>query len=57
MPSQALGNKGKYYKHLYYVFRFLYKVEYDNNKFNNAPTYTYNRVMQLLEMAGVVESE
>ena len=59
MSSQALGKKGKwvYCKHLYYVFRFLCKVDYESDKFIYAPTYTYNEVMRLLELAGVVECE
>ena len=46
MSSQALGKKGKwvYCKHLYYVFRFLCKVDYESDKFIHAPTYTYNEV-------------
>ena len=31
----CFGNKGRcvYYKHLYYVFKLLCKVDYDNNNF------------------------
>jgi hypothetical protein len=59
MSSQALRKKGKlvYCKHLYYVFRFLCKVHYESNKFIHASTYTYNEVMRLLELVGVVECE
>ena len=59
MSSQALGKKGKwvYCKHLYYVFRFLCKVDYESDKFIHAPTYTYNEVMRLLELVGVVKCE
>ena len=55
MSSQSLGKKGKYVycKHLYYVFRLLCKVDYDWNKFIYAPMYSYIKVMQLLELAGV----
>ena len=35
----------------------LCKVDYDNDKFIHAQTYTYNKVMRLLEVAGVVEHE
>jgi hypothetical protein len=57
MSSQSLGNKEKwvYCKHLYYVFRFLCKLNYDSDKFIHAPTYSYNEVMRLLEFVGVVE--
>ena len=59
MFSHALGKKGKwvYYKHLYYVFRFLCKVDYESDKFIHAPTYTYNEVIQLFELVGIVEYE
>ncbi len=46
-----------YCKHLYYVFIILCKVDYESNKFIHAPTYTYNEVKRLLELAGVVECE
>ena len=32
-------------KHHYYVFRFLCKMDYENDKFIHAPTCTYNEVM------------
>jgi hypothetical protein len=43
-----------YCKHLYYVFRFLCKVDYDIDKFIHAPSYFYNEVMRLLELSSVV---
>jgi hypothetical protein len=57
MSSQCLGNKEKCVncKHLYYVFRFLCKLKYDSDKFIHAPTYSYNEVIRLLELVGVVE--
>ena len=57
MSSQSLGKKRKwvYCKHLHDMFRFMCKVDYDNDKFIHAPTYTYNKVMRLLELANVVE--
>jgi hypothetical protein len=59
ISSHALGKKGKcvYCKHLHYVFRFLCKVDYERDKFIHAPTYTYNEVIRLLELVGIVESE
>ena len=59
MSSQALGKNEiwVYCKHLYYVFRFLCKVDYESDKFIHAPRYTYNVVMRLLELASVVECE
>ena len=44
-----------YCKHMFYEFVFLSKVNYDNGNFVHAPTYTYNKVMQLLEFVGFVE--
>lgn len=40
---------------MYYVFQFLFKMDYDNDKFIHAPTFTHNEVMQLLELARNVE--
>jgi hypothetical protein len=59
MSSHALGKKRKwvYCKHLHYVFGFLCKVDYESDKFIHAPTYTYNEVMRLLELVGIVECE
>lgn len=36
-------------QHLYYVARILCKVDYNNDKFIHAPTYSDNGVMWLLE--------
>ena len=56
MSFGALGKVGKwiYHKHLYDVFQFLCKVDHKTDKLIHAPTYTYNVVIQLLELAGVV---
>ena len=37
--------KWVYFKHSYYVFRFMCKVDYDNGKAIHAWTYNYNEVM------------
>ena len=37
------------------MFNFLYKVDYKSVKFIHVLMYTYNKVMQLLELLGVVE--
>lgn len=59
MSSGVLGEKMLQvsYKHFYYVFKFLCKLDYENNKFIHAPTHTYNEVMHLLELVGEVEHE
>lgn len=40
-----------YCKHLYYVFKNLCKMNYNNDISIHAPTYTYNKVMCLLKLA------
>ena len=44
-------------KQLHHLFRFLCKVDYDNDKFNHALMFTNNKVICLLELVGVVGSE
>ena len=34
---------------------FGLQVDYESDKFIHTPTYAYNEVIQLLELAGVVE--
>lgn len=46
-----------YYKHLYEVFGFLCKVDYDMDKFIHATPYTYNEVMRFLKLVDIVECE
>jgi hypothetical protein len=57
MLSLGVGKKGQWIscKHLYYVFRYLCKVDYTTDKFIHAPTFSYNEVMRLLELAGVAK--
>ena len=35
------------------MLRLLCKVDYESDKFINAPTYTYDEVMRLLELVGM----
>lgn len=53
----AVGKRGQWvsYKHLYYVLRYLCKVDYAIGKFIHARTFSYNEVMHLLELDGVAE--
>ena len=46
ISSQSLGKKMKwmYCKHLYYVFRFLCKADYGNDKFIHTPSFVFNRM-------------
>ena len=57
MSSKAASRKWVPCKHLYYVFWYLCKMNYETDKFIHQPTYSYNEVMQILELAGVVEKE
>ena len=40
---------------LYYVLKYLCKVDYATDKFIHAPTFNYNEMMCHLELAGVVK--
>lgn len=53
----ALGKRSQWvsYKHLYYMFRHLCKVDFATNNFIHAPAFSYNEVMHILELAGVAE--
>lgn len=44
-----------YCKYLYYEFKIMSKVNYDDNKFIQTPTHTYNKAMRPFELVGVVE--
>lgn len=59
MSSRSLEKKknGCTANIFYYVLRIMYKVDYDGDKFVLVSTFTYNKVMWLLEFAGVLESE
>lgn len=51
------GNKGQWVfcKHLYYIFKYMCNVDYATDKFIHAPTFIYNEVMCLLELACVAK--
>ena len=44
-----------YCKRVYYMYKFLCKVDHNTDKFTHAPMYTYNEGMWLLELANIVE--
>ena len=52
-----MGKKGQWVscKHLYYVFRYLCKVDYAIDKIIHAPTFNCNEVMHLLKLVGVAK--
>ena len=56
MMSGALGKQLQwiYCKHVYYIFRYICKMDYKVDTFMHAPSYSYNEVMQVLELAAVI---
>lgn len=57
MTSETLGKRGqwKYCKHVYYIFRYLCEMDYKVDTFMHAPSFSFNEVMRVLEMAKVAE--
>ena len=57
MMSGALGKRLQwiYCKHVYYIFRYLCKMDYKVDTFMHAPSYSYNEVMRILELAAVIQ--
>ena len=47
--------KQVYCKHLNYVFKFLCQMDFRIDSFILSPTYTYNEIVQLLDLARVIE--
>ena len=56
MMSGALEKRLQwiYCKHVYYIFRYLCKMDLKVDTFMHAPSYSYNEVMQVLELAAVI---
>ena len=56
MMSGALGKRLQwiYCKQVYYIFRYLCEMDYKVDTFMHAPSYSYNEVMQVLELAAVI---
>ena len=56
MMSGALEKRLQwiYCKHVYYIFRYICKMDYKVDTFMHAPSYSYNEVMQVLELAAVI---
>lgn len=55
ISSMAGGRFGQWVscKHLYYIFKFFYKVDYVIDKFIHAPKFNYNEVVHLLNLMGM----
>ena len=56
MMSGALGKRLQwiYCKHVYYIFHYLCKMDYKVDTFMHAPSYSYNEVMQVVELATII---
>ena len=56
MMSGALGKwlQWIYCKHVYYILWYLCKMDYKMDTFMHAPSYSYNEVMRILELATVI---
>ena len=57
MMSGALRKRLQwiYCKHVYYILWYLYKMDYKVDTFMHAPSYSYNKVMRVFELVGVIE--
>ena len=55
--SFEVGKRGQWVscKHLYYVFKYLCKVDYATDKFFHVLTFSYNEAMCLLELANIAQ--
>jgi hypothetical protein len=59
MVSETLGKKKvwKYCKHMYYIFRYMCKMDPKKDTFMHAPSFSYNEVIRVLEVMGVVQPD
>ena len=44
-----------YCKHIYYIFKYFYKVDYTIFMFIHVPIFSYNKVMCILHLACIAE--
>jgi hypothetical protein len=51
------NEKWVYYKHVYYIFWYLCKVDYIIETFIHASSFSFKEVICILEFAGIVEEE
>ena len=56
MMFGALGKQLQwiYCKHVYYILRYLSKMDYKMDTFMHPSSYSYNEVMRILELAAVI---
>ena len=57
MNGTSIGKRGMYIncKHLYYIFRYLCKLDYKKDTFIHAPTLSWDEVKQVLLAAGIIK--
>jgi hypothetical protein len=56
MGVASIGKRAPYVncKHLYYIFRYFYKMNCQNDKFIHSPSFSFNEVKQLLVQAQII---
>jgi len=56
MAASTIGGRQQYVncKHLYYLFRYFYKVDVYDDVFIHAPTYNFNELKLLLVQAEII---
>jgi hypothetical protein len=56
MVVASIGKRGQYVncKHLYYIFRYFCKMNYEDDKFIHFPSFSFNEVKQLLVRAQII---
>jgi hypothetical protein len=56
MAVASLGKRGQYVncKHLYYIFRYFYKMNCHDDKFIHPPSLSFTKVKELLVQAQII---
>ena len=56
MVVSAIGGRQQYLncKHLYYLYRYFYKMHIHDHKFIHAPSYSFNELKLILLSAGII---
>ena len=56
MAISAIGGREQYVncKHLYYLFRYFYKMDVNEDKFIHAPSYSFNKLKLVLVKVGII---
>ena len=56
MVVASIGKQGQYvkYKHLYYIFCYFCKMNYEDDKFIHSSSFSFNEVKQLFVQAQII---